>query len=323
MRKWITFLMTFLVGSCASYVSANNSSLAFEAGYRHDTISWTAEAPADNPFISTTSKFKDINIFQIGVRGRSNLGCNFFVRGSAHWGWIIDGDHEESTEIFFSDLFPFDNIDTITFEEETDNVLDGRFTVDLDIAVGYPFYFCDCTMTLAPVIGYSFNEQNLCVEENERIIFVEDPITGAVFPVLDDDCCCNKLISRWWGPFIGLDFEYLPADSCWNFYASLEYHFARFKGKRHAASGFDAFDDFDRTARHGHGWVLSIGAEYDFCNCWTAGIDLDWKDFRAHKHHHHDETSFSDFFDESLEDLFETKHDWRSFAISVFVGKHF
>ena len=43
------------------------------------------------------TKFKDLDIFQIGVQGRTTLGCNFYVRGNAYWGWILDGNFERNT----------------------------------------------------------------------------------------------------------------------------------------------------------------------------------------------------------------------------------
>ena len=41
-----------------------------------------------------TIRFKDLDIFQIGIHGRTTLGYNFYVRGNAYWGWILDGDYK-------------------------------------------------------------------------------------------------------------------------------------------------------------------------------------------------------------------------------------
>ena len=44
MRKWITLLMTCLVG-WVSYANANTGQVNLEAGYRHDNINWKKRAP--------------------------------------------------------------------------------------------------------------------------------------------------------------------------------------------------------------------------------------------------------------------------------------
>lgn len=321
MRKLVTFLMTLLVGSSisSSYVNANSGVLNFEAGYRRDNLTWRLEAPSCDPIFETSSHFKDLDIFQIGLSGRTNLGCNLYGRASASWGWILDGDFEDSTKLFvsFSEISEIDNIE---FSAEDKNIVDGRFVVDLDVAIGYPFYFCDCTVSLAPVVGYSFNEQNLCIEDEVTNSFGSSG--GFFFPRSGDDCCCSKYVSRWYGPFIGVDFEYRAAE-CLSIYAQLEYHWAQFNGKRHAHNGISFFDDFDRRSRDGDGWVFKAGVDYDICGCWLIGLSTRWKDFSASRRHHgcsSDFESFESFGFGSSDNDTKTKNAWRSFDINVTVG---
>ena len=79
MRKWITFLMTLLVGSGVSYANAGMGQVEFEAGYRHDNISWRHRVPSCDPFIKESTRFHDLDIFQIGLSGRTTLGCNLYL----------------------------------------------------------------------------------------------------------------------------------------------------------------------------------------------------------------------------------------------------
>lgn len=329
MRKLRTFLMTLLFGASISYANAEYSQVNFEAGYRRDNIKWGIDFPDDSsPFFETSSRFKDMDIFQIGVNAKTTIGCNFYARGSANWGWILNGDFEESVKFAndFTDFTDFSGIDTLEFSRTVDNIIDDRYVIDFNVAIGYPFYFCDCMARISPVIGYAYDEQNVCLDRDN---FNDFSITdGLIFPVSGSDCCCDKFISRWYGPFLGVDFDYNLCD-CWSLYAQVEYHFARFKGKRHTHGDFSFAHHFDRTSRHAHGWLVKVGALYDFYNCWTAGFNVSWTDFHTSRHHNLDDSSFfSDFSEvfsasECCNDEFKGKHSWRSFAFNVTVGYQF
>lgn len=325
MRNWVTFLMTLLV-SAGSYANANQADVKFEAGYRKDDLSFTVQVPDCDPFFKNRSRFEDVEIFQLGVRGQTTLGCNFYLRGAFSWGWILDGDYKEKTETFARPYF-FEG-DEICFNERHRNVLDGRFVLDFDIALGYPFYFCDCSMYLAPVVGYGFNEQNLFIEDSEHVEFTSAFTSSLFIPVSESSCCNNddKLINRWYGPFIGVDFAYRPCNECWSIWGELEYHYARYNAKRHDFAGFSLFNEFNRTLRNAHGWVFAAGADYTWNSCWTVGLDVkvqNWGASRRHRHCH--ESTFGYFFGENSCDdgHFKTKVDWRSFAINLVLGRCF
>jgi opacity protein-like surface antigen len=325
MRKLVNFLMTFLVGSSLSYVNADTAQINFEAGYRRDNIRFRVEAPSCDPLFETTTRFKELDIFQIGVCAKTHLCYNLYGRASANWGWILEGDLEETSKIFV-------NIPGISGEGNFEhrnrdrNIVDGRYVVDLDVAVGYPFYFCDCSIALAPVVGYAFNEQNVRVEDAASESFA---IVDGLFVQNSGGCCCDsKFISRWFGPFVGLDFQYRACDSI-NLYAQLEYHWARFHGRRQAHSGFEISDEYRRTSRNGYGWAFKLGLEYEMCDEWTVGLSASWKDFRVHKRHGSCSSDFDEFSglagfsSGSDNNRFGTKDSWRSGAINITVGRMF
>lgn len=320
MRKWITLLMTLLVGSSISYANANMGEVTFEAGYRHDNVNWRNQFPSSDPVVSTSTKFKDVDIFQIGLNGRSTVGCNFYVRGSAYWGWVLDGDYEQSASTYGS-LGGCDNGFGNTFDASIKRkcIIDDRYVYGVGAAIGYPFFFCDCSMVLAPVVGYSLDSQTFRVDD--RGIGVEEE-SGFDFPVNGRDCCCNrKFLNRWYGPFIGVDFEYRPFGQCWNFYGELEYHWAYFTGKQGCRDEFTEYHgDRNRHSNNGSGWVFGIGADYDISNCWTAGFSLKFQDYSASKHHRH-----HGYNDDSEQSGSRGKHSekWHSYAINLTVGRAF
>lgn len=329
MRKWITFLMTLLVGSSVSYVNADSGQLTFEAGYRRDNINWRHKVPACDPIFETTTKFEDIDIFEIGLKARAMMGCNFYMRAAASWGWILDGDFKRKVSTFASPCFDDFSCGSIDFSEgfaftaRNRDVIDDRYVYDLNIAVGYPFYFCDCTMALSPVLGYAVDEQLISVDINdigfESCSFSDESCGSFLFPVSGCDCCCrHKFSNRWYGPFIGLDFLYRPCGECWSFYGELEYHYARFKAKFHNEHEL-FFEGHGHRSHHAHGWVFALGADYDFACDWTVGLALKCQDWSASRHHRHD----CRFGSDDSGDRQRNKHKWQSCAIKLALGKNF
>jgi opacity protein-like surface antigen len=343
MRKWITLLMTLLVGSCVSSANANTGQVTLEAGYRHDNINWRTRFPSDSPFLKTNTKFKDLNIFQLGFHGRATVGCNFYVRANAYWGWILEGDFEQSVESTFShgpkrcsssssqyyECSPIccsssssENSIDFGFSNDRHNVIDDKWVYGASAAIGYPFYFCDCTLVVAPVLGYSIDEQNIEIDDEGFDLHQSGYF---LLPKSGSECCEHKWISRWFGGFVGLDFDYRPYNECWNIWGEFEYHFGNFQGKRHINSDFSGFG-FQHHKFHSHdatGWVVSAGADYDLCNCWTVGLAVKFQDWSATRHHKHDD-SFSD--EASFGDCRgRERHNfkWHSYEVKLALGKEF
>jgi len=319
MRKWITLLMTLLVG-CQSYTNANMGEASFEAGYRRDTIDWRQRFPSDQPFINSSIRFKDIDIFQIGVHGRSTLGNNFYVRGSAYWGWVLDGDFDRKFNAYFgnNDYFADDHF-RLGFGDRNRTTVDDKYVFGIGAAIGYPFFFCDCTMLIAPTIGYSFDEQNLRVDD---VGFDFNPYCLAGNN--NKQCCRNTFISRWYGPFVGLDFDWRPWNSCFNLWAEVEYHWGNFRGKRSHGDNFNIFDDRNRTSHKATAWVFSSGIDYDFCNNWTVGIDVKFQNWAANRHHEFCRNDFDAVYNNvTCNNKTRTNHKWRSYAINLTLGKEF
>ncbi len=315
MRKWITFLMTFLIGS-ASYVNAVGQ-VEFEAGYRHDNISWRHRIPASDPVFKTNTRFKDLDIFQIGLSGRTTIGCNLYLRARGYWGWILDGEFRQGASIYASESNYYDYNDIregVTFSEGNRSIIDDQWVYGVSGAVGYPFYFCDCSLVLAPVVGYAFDEQNIHVH-NEGIDFSRH--SGNLFPRRGERCCRHTFITRWYGPFVGVDFTYRPCNECWSLYAEGEYHWGNFRGKR-SEDSFDVLDGRNHSSHEATGWVFAAGVDYDVSDCWTIGLSARFQDWTATRHHRERD---SDVFSE--EQRSRDNHKWNSYAINVTVGRHF
>jgi opacity protein-like surface antigen len=322
MRKWITLLMTCLVAGSVSYANANLGQVDVEAGYRRDNISWKLRFPSNDPFLRTTHKFEDLDIFQIGINGRTTLGGNFYARANAYWGWILDGDYKRRIATAFSD--DYNDGFEVGFSDRNRTTVDDKYVYGISAAIGYPFYFCDCTTVIAPVIGYAFDEQSVQFD-HEGFDFGDD-----YYSFNNNNRCCRQTFnSKWYGPFVGVDFNYRPYGDCWNFFADLEYHWGSFKGRRSGGDGFDFYDRGNRRSDDARGWVFAAGAEYDLSNCWTIGLSVKFQDWSATRHkrvcdNYGDDYLFGCYNDDGYcADRQRTNHKWHSYAINVTVGREF
>ncbi len=323
----MTFLMTLLVG-CGSYANANVGQVSFEAGYRHDSLDWRTRFPSDDPFLKSSTKFKDLDIFQIGVHGRSTLGCNFYARGSAYWGWIVDGDFEHKGSL---DRNPVssgrlaDGNFRFGVSDSFRSTIDDQYVLGLGAAIGYPFFFCDCTLVLAPVIGYALDEQNVRVN-NRNLVLNNFDSYGSSDVVDGGGCCRNTFISRWYGPFVGVDFDWRPCNSCFDVWAELEYHWGRFRGKTGDISKINNFHGFDRQNRHSDAsaWVFAAGFDYDLCSCWTMGLSVKFQDWSGSRHHKVCLDRELEYMDhKGCDRRYRDNNHWRSYAVNLTFGRDF
>jgi len=310
--------MTFLVGS-ASYVNATMGDVNVFAGYRHDSIEHKDHVPSHDPVFKQSTKFKDIDIFQIGVNVRSTIGCNFYARAEATWGWVLDGEvkRKASYENHFSNYSygsgsyepgtGFNTLDELEFR----NAIDDKYVYDVNVAIGYPFYFCDCSAIVAPVIGYSVNSQNLSTYDNDFILGSD---YCGHYLTAGSNCCKHTFMHRWYGPFVGVDFNYRPYHDCWNLYAAVEYHWGRCKVKT------SDFSDNGRFSNHADmdGWVVDLGADYQMSECWTVGLYLKFTEFCASKHHKSWDSEYSESGPRG-----KRHTDWNSYAVNLEFGRAF
>lgn len=313
MRKWMTFLMALMVGA-SSYTYAFDT-VGFEFGYRQDTVSLKHEFGDD---LEIRNHFHDLDIFQIGAKAKGNLGCNFYGRAEGTWGWILDGKYRREFSVFGESDYSGSgsNSGVLELTKKSRDVADDRYVFDANVAIGYPFYFCDCTTEFAPVVGYAFDEQNLRLNRSEET-FGFDSDSGYSGC---GGCCDQKFISRWYGPFVGFDVAYRPCNECWSIFGEVEFHWTHYKGRTH----INGNEYFTQRARNGHGWVVNVGAEYDFCNCWTAALAFKYTDFRVSRHRHGSSSSFFDSYGDN--DGFNGANGhfkWRSVGVNLILGRGF
>ena len=193
MRKFLVTFMTSLLSCSAAFAfwpEAADSSLELGVGYRWDSFKFKTVADSfdgERSPIQTRSDhhFRDLEIWQIELRGTYVTCDNIYLRGYADYGWVTHGRARVSNHVSCREsgsgsssenFFP---IEAAGIEENGSSFARDRGRIrtgevyDVSIAAGYQFKLCDDSFAIAPLVGYSWHGQHLrvrhrrdCSEDN-------------------------------------------------------------------------------------------------------------------------------------------------------------
>lgn len=233
---------------------------ALKGGYRQDDLNWNiaGNIGGQNPNVLSELTWTD-------VESRYLAGDVWFiarrllaVRGRADYGWIYNGDNQDSDFL--------GNNRTLEFSR-SNNASDEGHVADASLGLGYPWGYATpgLRLSLTPLAGYSFHEQRLTITNGNQTI----PATGP-FENLH-----SEYLARWVGPWAGLDVA-LRLKKKWGFFAAAEYHWADYE----ANATWNLRTDLSQpeSFRHladGHGWVTSLGVGYAPWRDWSFRLSLD------------------------------------------------
>lgn len=259
--------------SLSAICRTSGSELSFSGGWRQDHLRSSTTTNVD----TTTDLIRgsQLNIWQIGLQGRLTPalgGCECFetcfIKGSAYWGWIDDGN-------YLHRIVPAPDT-TVTFDRGDIN---HGLTKDFNVGGGF-LLDSGCGLKIGPTGGYawnklSFNAQNVIgVIDTLDVSTVIDP-----FAYFDENVMIS---SRWQGPWAGFEAQWNW--NGWNLNASYEYHWARWKGHYRSPS-LDLDDGIhfsdSRTASNGWGNTAYVGMHYTFCDSLIAGIGVKYQYYFA------------------------------------------
>jgi len=187
----------------------------FSSGLRRDDLDWNiaGDRNGHNPNILSELTWDDIKSYQVKIQGRLVWPNMVAFRGSADYGWIFDGDNQDSDYL--------GDHRTQEFSRSNNSADDGHLW-DASVAVGYPFRFGRTVVTTAtPLMGWSHHEQHLTISDGYQTI----PDTGS-FSGLN-----SSYDTRWKGPWLGIDLNF-RAGKIKSFlqrlapYFTYEYHWA-------------------------------------------------------------------------------------------------
>lgn len=241
----------------------NTADLLFSAGYRQDELDWNIADTDGTPNVLSELNWTDLEIFQLKAGVRAPLDNNFYFRGMGDYGWIYDGENQDS------DYIGNDRTGEIS---RSNNKADDGDVWDLSAGLGIRNVFMarpfGTTLDIMPVAGYSYHRQDLVIREGFQTIPATGPFAG-----LD-----SSYESRWHGPWAGVDVIY-------EFYrftllGTFEYHWADY----HAEADWNLRTDFahPKSFEHdgdGDGMVMSVGLDYKFSDMLSLNATYEAQDW--------------------------------------------
>ncbi len=278
------------------------------AGYRVDDLDWNiaGDINGNNPNVLSELTWDDVEIYQLKFQGSVVWPNIIAFRGYASYGWIFDGDNQDSDYLGDNRTFEF---------SRSNNSTDDDDVLDASLAIGYPFRFGQAVIgTLTPLLGYSYHEQNLKITDGNQTI----PNTGP-FPGLD-----SSYDTEWYGPWIGFDLRFKAKEITtfahrFETYFTYEYHWADYNAK----ANWNLRDDFahPKSFEHdadGNGWKIGAGFNLWFHRNWALNFNYDYQDWST------DSGNDKVFFaDGSTAKTKLNEVNWTSYALSLGVSLRF
>jgi hypothetical protein len=241
----------------------------FTGGYRRDDLDWNiaGDINGNNPNILSELTWDDIESYQVKFQGNLVWPNIIALRGLADYGWISDGENQDSD--YYGDNRTWE------FSRSNNNSDDGDVW-DVSLAVGYPFRTGKNVIgTITPLVGYSYHEQNLKITDGFQTI----PATGP-FPGLD-----SSYDTEWKGPWLGIDMHFKAAEiktfaHRFETFFSYEYHWADYE----AEGNWNLRDDFEhpKSFEHdadGNGWIIRAGFNFVLQRHIAVNFNFDYQDW--------------------------------------------
>ncbi|NOX26058.1 MAG: omptin family outer membrane protease [Deltaproteobacteria bacterium] len=285
--------------ACAETI--HSLEFGLDTGFRVDQLDWnTAGSQAgQNVNVLTAADLRDLDIWQVGARGKVAVGNNHvdyrtYIRGSLDYGWLTDGAAR------YSDYHGNNRTNEVF---RANSSLNNSNVIDASIGLGFEKDYQQGHLTLGWLGGYSYHEQNLSLTGSRQLIPTAAPIAAPD----------STYISKWRGPFAGLDLELRP----WRHFSllgSIEYHWVDYEGKAdwNLRNSPDQPISFRHNANNGTGLAGTLRCRYLLANSWNIDILFAYRDFSGK-----DGTTTNVMADGTINHGTLNEVDWTSYTTSL------
>ena len=264
----------------AEVLKANEfSEVSLMAGIRQDSLDWNINGAGNlagsTPNILSELTWRDLDIFQLRAEMSASNVRGIYFRGSASYGWVLDGENQDSDYA--------GNNRTLEFSRSINGV-DGSRVFDFKGGFGIEFPFgVQEKHRFVPLLGYSYHSQQLRMTDGSQALFdlanaqVFDPSIIGTIPLGSFSGLNSSYDATWSGVWVGTDFL-LDLKEKGFAYVHLERHWPDYEAK----ANWNLRDEFAHPVSfeheaNGRGWVLEMGwhsraIQYDWA--WGASMTL-------------------------------------------------
>jgi len=278
---------------CRTNCFGFDSVLTFDmgGGYRSDNLSWKRYPTATSEI---SEKWKNIGM-GIAETNASFLACeHYLAKADFDCGWFSNSE-KQRYEIYNSGVLT----------EELKSCTKGQ-VYNISGGLGYQFNFRRCRISLAPLVGYSYNYQKY--KNNEYVNQLTTTITST-YPN-------NRYKYRWSGPWVGFATSYQPYCDISLFF-DYEFHWMTLHSNidEHFTAG-QLPAHINSTNCYGN--EFTTGADYVFCDGWFLRLKFDYKQFFANHPRYHVEGPEESFTNSHIHNF-----TWNSYNITLDIGYNF
>ena len=232
-------------------------------GYRNDNIKWSVAN--DSVDIASELNWNETGISQLLLGATVFLDKHWFLKGGFATGVVVSGNNRDSDYAGSNRTQEFSRSDSKS----------GGATWDYTIAFGPRLdrfeLSNEVTFYISPMIGYSYNQQDLTIFDGEQKIPFSVPLTGLN----------NHYDARWMGPWFGFEILLVMYNQM-SLVARTEIHSAEFS----AQANWNLRNDFMHPVSFEHdatgaGLVNSISLFYNVSRNFLINSRLGYQTWNA------------------------------------------
>ncbi len=257
-------------------VVRGDSAVRASIGYRVDSLDWNiaGDQSGQNPNVYSELEFDDMKILQAGIE--TNLVINrIYSRVSIYLGEITDGNGTDSD---------YDDDNRQGLWSRSESAIDKHDVIDVTGGLGYEFDFFPRALRIAPLVGVSYHEQNICIKDGIQTVSTPGR-TPDIGPF--SDSLNSTYETQWKSLWFGMDIH-LRIVSRLFLSSSLEYHIAKYEAK----ADWNLIDEFKHPVSFTHeadgrGIVSKIGISYTLARDWDTGLTYTWNQWNTEEGEDH------------------------------------
>jgi hypothetical protein len=203
------------------------SDLILTAGIRKDELEWSIAGNGID--VLSELAWNNVDSYQISLANQTRIRDHVYFRGQFNYAWIIDGKVRDSD---YGQNGQSDEWSRSISESTGDQLW------ELSTGGGYSFYFLQKKLMISPLLGLSYHQQNLRIQNGTQVVSESNPFDSSDPPAVGplSSQLNSSYLASWTGPWIGCDLRYhpkmqAPVNQTMEFRFSMELHWADYYGE--------------------------------------------------------------------------------------------